>query len=250
MANASAPIALAPHGRAQSPTGPAEYARPTRYGEGASGAHRTLSASLALVIAGGVGAALMTALVMPDIIEKAHRPLPVGNYPLPTPPEPEPQPPQPDEPQTAQTTIDRPVPRTNIPPTAPQPRPIDDLTSTILPPADPGGAEVIPAQPTPPQPMLPVLRGPVRDARHLRDFQPAYPANLQRDRVEGSCRVEVSITTQGRVAAVRELTCADPAFFATTQRQALRGWRFTPATRDGVAVESTSVQTVVFRLTD
>jgi len=67
---------------------------------------------------------------------------------------------------------------------------------------------------------------------------------------EGHVTVRVSIGVDGRVTAVERVSASDDAFWAVTQRQALRKWRFRPATRDGAPVASTKVLTVRFRLAD
>jgi len=43
-------------------------------------------------------------------------------------------------------------------------------------------------------------------------------------------------------------TATDAAFFEATRTQALRHWRFQPATRDGIPVESWRTMTVKFKL--
>ena len=211
------------------------------------GTHKTLSAAISLGAAALVVAGLATALVAPNIMETVRRPIDVINIPIPE--QPKPPEPQPRE-QTPQTHITTPKPVIAVPTTAVDPLPIID------PPILHSGPMIIPstgsgpiADPAPPpQPPAPIYQGPSVNNRFAGSFQPNYPASRQREGVEGRCRVRVTIAPTGRVSAVQNAGCNDDAFFEATQRQALRSWRFNPATRDGVAVESTMEQTVVFRI--
>jgi len=95
---------------------------------------------------------------------------------------------------------------------------------------------------------VPQFRPALRDPHYAANFQPPYPLAQQREGTEGRCPVSVSIGANGRVLAVRDAGCSDPAFFRATERQALHSWHFEPATRDGVAVPSEQTLTVQFRI--
>ena len=215
------------------------------------GTHKTLSAAIALGAAALVVAGLATALVAPDKIPFASGPLIADEiHVLPPPPPPEPQV-EPQDPSPL-TPITAPKPVVNVPTTTADPLPIIDppvLNSgpVIIPSTGSGSGPIVDPAP-PPQPPAPVYRAPSVNNRFAGSFQPSYPASRQREGVEGRCRVRVTIAPTGRVSAVQNAGCDDSAFFEATQRQALRSWRFNPATRDGVAVESTMEQTVVFRI--
>lgn len=107
---------------------------------------------------------------------------------------------------------------------------------TIVPPMDP--------------PHVPVMTEAGIDPRAMAGFQPDYPGSMVRLGVEGSVTVRVTIGVDGRVADIERVAATNEAFWIATQRQALRKWRFRPATRDGVAIVSSRVMTVHFRLTD
>jgi len=79
-------------------------------------------------------------------------------------------------------------------------------------------------------------------------FQPDYPASERRSGIEGVVVVRVLIGADGRVKAVQQVRAASDAFLEATRKQALARWRFTPATHDGVPVESWRTMTVRFRL--
>lgn len=165
--------------------------------------------------------------------------------PLPPPPPPN-DPPMPTKTVKTQPAPRQPTATTPTIPTTPNEWVIEgdnrphDGTGTgpviIVPPADP--------------PRAPVLVGPTIDPRALATFQPDYPGAMIRQQVEGSVTVRVTIGPDGRVTDIERLSATDEAFWAATQRHALRKWRFRPATRDGVAVSGTKVLTVHFRLED
>lgn len=221
---------------------PALAAGPSVYRPG--GAHRTLSAAAAVAIAGGVGATLVLALVAPAFIKPEDQGLPIINIPYEQ-PKIEPDKADPAEPtRSVITTVSRKpvIENERAPQAIPDP----------LPPLDPGpvvgtgttgGGIVLPELPH-----VPVFRDATRDPRFAGRFQPDYPASRIRDGIEGRCPVTVTIAPSGRVSDVASNGCDDDAFFAATQRQALRHWRFQPATRDGVPVQSTQSLTVTFRL--
>lgn len=96
----------------------------------------------------------------------------------------------------------------------------------------------------------PVLVIAVPDPKRLRDFQPEYPPAMIRAQTEGFATVRVHISAAGRVESVELIDTNDSAFWQATREQALKRWRFRPATRDGVAEPSDRVMTVRFRLAD
>ncbi len=122
--------------------------------------------------------------------------------------------------------------------------PLDIGEVTIDPGLGNGGGVFRPVDPPP----VPVFRAATRDPRFARSFQPSYPPALERQEIEGRCPVSVTIAPSGRVSAVRDNGCAHELFFSATQRQAMANWRFRPATRDGVPIESTETLTVTFRI--
>ncbi len=94
----------------------------------------------------------------------------------------------------------------------------------------------------------PVFRAATMDPGALGRFQPGYPSALVRAGIEGFATVRVLIGGDGRVKTVELVNATDPAFFEATRLQALRYWRFIPATRDGIAGESWRTMTVKFKL--
>ncbi len=97
-----------------------------------------------------------------------------------------------------------------------------------------------------PKPPVPIFKAAFRDPRFARDFQPEYPVGKLRLEIEGSATVRVLVGTDGRVRQVQVIRASDPDFAKATEKQALKAWRFKPATRDGMPVEDWQTLTVRF----
>jgi protein TonB len=123
---------------------------------------------------------------------------------------------------------------------------------TDIRPVDPLPADPLPLPPRPEikpdPPQAPVLVEAKPDPRFASALQPPYPSAMARQEIEGKVVVRVLIGVDGRVKAVEPVSATDPAFHEATAAQALRRWRFRPATKDGVAVESWRTMTVRFQL--
>lgn len=105
------------------------------------------------------------------------------------------------------------------------------------------GAETVRELPKPP---IPIFKAAQRDTRFAQTFQPEYPVGKLRLEIEGNVTVRVLIGTDGRVRQVQVLRATDPDFARATEKQALKAWRFKPATRDGLPVEDWQTLTVRF----
>jgi protein TonB len=156
--------------------------------------------------------------------------------------------------------VDDPAP----PPPAPLPQPhikqqqpvappisITPVTIPLGPPPltpDKGAASTGTSDPVMPARLDPVFTQAVMDPAAAGRFQPEYPPALARAEVEGSATVRILIAADGHVRQVDMVSATDPAFFEATRKQALRYWRFRPATSDGTPTESWRTMTVRFRL--
>lgn len=99
---------------------------------------------------------------------------------------------------------------------------------------------------TPPAP--PVFITAKRNPRYASDFQPDYPPGMIREGREGAVTVRVLVGVDGRVKQVQAVRTDDDAFLQATKAQALRRWRFLPATKDGIPAESWQELTVRFQI--
>lgn len=209
--------------------------------------HSPTSFGLAFTITGAGLAALL--LATPYIKTLTHDdPMDVIEVRPPTPADPVPLPPVAEP--LKKTLVDRPL--DNPPVTSADSS--TDLTGTT--PTDSfagaGGDDIFRSGPVaiqdPPPVPMPVLTEARYDMRFATSQQPPYPAAQQREEIEGSVTVRVRIGTDGRVLAVESVRATNEAFFASTREWALRKWRFKPATRDGVAVESWRTMSVRFTI--
>ncbi len=202
--------------------------------------------ALTLIIAGHAVllAAVMTAK-MELVIPQPQRPTVLVDFNDPPPP-PEPQPraqPQPNEPVTQPSFIDQTTTIAPMDSTAlgfDRGQAIDDIATVIgtdvaLPPLDPPQAPVKHAA---------VFRTPDSAVK------PPYPLAKRRLGEEAVLKLRLTIDTRGRVTAVDPVGPADPSFLEAARRHILRAWRYQPATEDGVAIPSSTVISLSFRLED
>lgn len=132
------------------------------------------------------------------------------------------------------------------------PLPTNRFETVITPPQlpTPPGREIegLSVTPTPRPASTGIFVGPQLDRRFAAALQPPYPAGKIRNEEEGVVVVRVLIGPDGRVKRVEKVEAADDAFYQATLQQALKRWRFKPATRDGVAVEGWRTMTVRFEI--
>jgi protein TonB len=206
---------------------------------------RNSPSSLALVIAlhGGLIAAVML-IKSPQFILPDPGPLVVTPIEVPPDPAVELPPPQPRTEQS-QPRIDQveQVVQTDTN-TGVQ---VDNRGDNVIRFADNSGAGDIVLPPPPPPPFR---RAADFDPRYAGGLQPPYPASEERAQRDGMVRIRVTIDANGRVTAVERLSATSDAFWRVTREQALRHWRFRPATLDGRPVEDSKVVTLNFRIAD
>ena len=201
---------------------------------------------VAMTAAVTINLAAVTALMLAKtgVIPLPPEPFELINITTPQPPDPVETPePQARKPENPVYTPPRRVP-------SPADDPVLGGTETV-PPAG-GASEGVDTgtklEPEPTPTPLPVLTDAVPLAGNARDFQPPYPPQLLRIGVEGKTVVRVLVGVDGRVKQVAIIAADDPLFADATERQALRKWRFRPATRDGAPVESWKQMTVRFEI--
>jgi len=199
----------------------------------------TNKAGLTIVIAGHAAVLAALVLIPPEAMQKiVYLPPMIVDTIKDTPPPPPDQLPPPQR----QRDEARPTPVDPIVRTGETVRPIEVIPGPIQP-----TVPILPQTPVTPEPqILPAAMDPSAMAR----FQPDYPSDLVRAEIEGSATVRVLIGADGRVKTVEMVSATNPGFFDATRRQALRYWKFRPATKDGVAMESWRTMTVRFALND
>jgi TonB family protein len=98
-------------------------------------------------------------------------------------------------------------------------------------------------------------RIPTRDAqfekpKRMRGNEPAYPALLKAQGIEGDVLLSVSIDARGQVTSVSIVQSSGQADFDRAARQAAMDERFSPALRDGQPVAFTLTYSYRFRIED
>jgi periplasmic protein TonB len=175
--------------------------------------------------------------------------------PPPPPPEREPEPPQPD---ARSVPIPDPEPeRMPDPPPAPEPPPLPEIDFEPVPRVEPAPRVEVPAPPVeqivevppaPPEPTGPIhVTGDVRAPVKVRGPEPVYSDQARRARVEGVVVIQAIIDRQGNVTQVEVLRDL-PMGLGRAAEQAVKQWKFEPATLDGRPVEVYFNLTVNFRL--
>jgi protein TonB len=162
------------------------------------------------------------------------------------PPDNPPPPPPHEQPQHPLESIDHVIPETDM--NIPGPT-VDHSNDNIVIASNNAGTGIvdIPQLPPPPPPL------PVRHAAQIdpsSHLQPPYPPSEYRLQRDGRVQVRITIGPDGRVIDVERVSATSDAFFTATREQALRHWRFRPATVDGRPVQETRVMSLVFRIVD
>jgi periplasmic protein TonB len=113
------------------------------------------------------------------------------------------------------------------------------------------GDEAVTTPRVDPDPVLPppVFRKATRDMRFADDFQPQYPPGLIQREIEGSATIRVLIGPDGRVREASVVSATHPDFGKAAVKQALKAWRFKPATRGDEKVEDWQTISVSFVIT-
>ncbi len=86
--------------------------------------------------------------------------------------------------------------------------------------------------------------------KRMRQNEPAYPAALRAQGIEGDVMLSVSIDAGGRVTSVSIVRSSGQAAFDQAAREAALEERFTPAQRDGRSVAFTLTYSYRFRIED
>jgi protein TonB len=123
-----------------------------------------------------------------------------------------------------------------------------DVIEEVIPPH-------IPRRPDPDRPLapsatrlsdpLPLVTAPPAE---IKNPPPAYPRRARRHGLEGEVLVEIVVEVDGRCGEVRVVERKGASDFEEAVLEALRAWRFRPASRAGRVVEATHRVRFTFRL--
>ena len=205
--------------------------------------------SKGLLLAGAVHGVIIAAVIaMPGIEfpEKLNGPFIATHIPQPQPPEPVIEDKKPEvkaAPQTRQRAPDRPTIDLIPPPVVP----LHGYTDIRLGNGSGGTGIEIPFEAIKIAPD-PVIVDAQLNTRYAGQFQPDYPVGQLRREQEGEVSVRVLVGTDGRVKQIELIDSPHVDFWSATRKQALKKWRFTPATKDGKPFESWMTLKVRFEI--
>jgi protein TonB len=98
---------------------------------------------------------------------------------------------------------------------------------------------------TPPPPIFTASK---RDPKFARAFQPDYPPGLLTKEIEGDAVVKVLVGADGRVREAIVVRASHVEFGKAAVKQALKSWRFIPATRGSQTVEDWQTISIRFNI--
>jgi protein TonB len=160
----------------------------------------------------------------------------VAPEPLPPMPEPPPKPVEKPKPKPIITTKAKTAepPPMEAPPEPQEPEPLPPIQAT--PPPQPGPPEPAPVEP------------PRFDMAYLNNPPPVYPAVSRRMAEEGTVKMNVLVSAQGRALKVEIHTSSGYSRLDQAALNAVRHWKFVPAKRGDTPVEGWALVPLVFVL--
>ena len=243
--------------------------RPTRAAHGLGRSPLRRAALLGLIVASHLGGLALLArladerpqpaelvpiqvalIEAPALVEPAPAPPPEPVVEPPRPPEPEPPPVvRPPEP----TPPPKPVVKKATPkPVVKKPAPVTESPTALSAaeePAPPPPPATAPPAATPAATAAPAAVTAARfDAAYLNNPRPGYPALSRRLREEGQVTLRVLVSPDGQPAQVELRTSSGSERLDRAAREAVARWRFVPARRGDIAIESWVLVPIVFKL--
>jgi protein TonB len=120
---------------------------------------------------------------------------------------------------------------------------------TAAPPAPGAEPKVAAAPPSPPAPARePLATPPDFNAAYLRNAPPRYPLIARRNGVEGTVRLKVFVSRDGRAGQVQLDRSSGSSALDTAAVEAVKNWQFVPARRGDEIIESWVIVPLVFKL--
>ena len=206
--------------------------------------HRTSPSTLALIIAGHLGAFALLMTAGGPIVERfTPTKTKVDLIPMPPPPPPEVVPETIPEPAPTPLLV-TPTPLVEVPVSDPiimvQVPTVEPGPVTVTPNAGPGSIKLKAA------PAISEAR--LTTPSHL--IEPPYPAAKQNAGEEARLQLLLAINAKGRVTAVTPIGQADPIFVEAARKHILRHWRYRPAMQGSVPVATEKSIALTFTLRD
>ena len=206
-----------------------------------------------------LGLALSGAFEHP--VQKKEEPTLIVQLLQPAPPRSEPKPPEPPKPTPPKPVTPKPVPPTPAPQPAPVPSkpvpapppvasesaPAKPAPPAPPPPAAPAAASAPPAPPAPPP--QPVARTEVSTASyHASNAKPVYPSMSKRLGEQGTVILRVLVKSDGTAGSVEVKSSSAYPRLDQAAMDAVKTWRFHPASVDGKPVDEWYQVPIPFKL--
>jgi len=152
-------------------------------------------------------------------------------------------------PEAKPLPVARPEPAIRKPVPLPKaPAPVLETTTSEAPAEN---AAVVPpqiAEPAPPAPAAAAISQARFDADYLRNPPPPYPPLSRRMGEEGKVILRVSVNAQGTAESVEVHTSSGSSRLDDSALRTVRSWRFIPAKRGDVTVQSFVLVPIIFKL--
>lgn len=82
----------------------------------------------------------------------------------------------------------------------------------------------------------------------VRRVNPAYPVSAQVEGVQGTVKLLVTVTKEGKVGAAKVITSSGDARLDSAALNAVKQWKYQPAVQDGIPREVETYAAVTFSL--
>lgn len=144
----------------------------------------------------------------------------------------------------ARQQIQRPKPV----PTPKTPVPVLETTSSTLPATAAPATVIADSKPAPAAPASETVSQARFDADYLRNPAPPYPALSKRMGEEGKVILRVSVNPQGSADSVEIKTASGSPRLDESARKTVQNWKFIPARRNEMPVQSWVLVPIIFKL--
>lgn len=154
-------------------------------------------------------------------------------------------------PQIAEKPKSVPLPVARAAQPQPQPKTSTPILETTSVPAPSEAAPLVSpatAQPNPPEAAAPTSTPARFDADYLRNPPPPYPALSRRAGEEGKVILRVLVTPQGTADSVEIRTSSGSTRLDESAVKTVRHWKFIPAKRGDIAIQSWVQVPIIFKL--
>ena len=191
----------------------------------------------------------------PPVIIELMRPKPEPPPPKPEPPKPEPPKPKPPKPEPVRPEPPRPAPPAPVPTPPPAPSPAVSVPETKPAPQPPEPAPApaprpAPVPQAPPAPPAPPAKTDVSISASYSasNAKPVYPTMSKRMGEQGTVMLRVLVKSDGSAANVEVKSSSGFPRLDQSAVEAVKSWRFNPATLDGKPVDEWYQVPIPFKL--